>query len=176
MLGHGFRPPCGLARLSPLAHSNWSAPVKQQCLSPLAYGSVHYLCALVACAVRVRYLCVVHVACAMPLRSACALCLCIVRSACTLCLCVVRVAYTLCTLPASFACALCLCVVRTPPARCVRCLRTLPACCTCCLQRHTLHPTGSRLSHCQPSVSLQVPMGAGPTHGTMFHSVMFGRG
>ena len=156
----GLDPPCGSAHLSPSAHSDQSTPVQPQCLGPLAFGSVHCLYALPAHAVRVCCMCVACVRClrALPACAACASCV----------------------LPVRFVCAL---YLRTLPARCLHavsvcctlCLHNLPMRCACCLLRH-VHPTGLRLSYCQPSASLQVPMGARPTHVTMSHSTMFRRG
>ena len=114
MFGHGFGPSCGSVGLSPLAHSDWSAPVQPQCLGPLVYGLVHCLCALPVCAACARcmyalptrclcFVCVaLHAACALLACAAYALCL---RVAYALCL---RAAYALCALPARCACCLCM--------------------------------------------------------------------
>ena len=102
MLGHGFGPPCGSIRLSPLAHSDWSSSV--QCLGPLTYGSMHYLCALLVCAVCAHCLCV------LPAYSTCALSTLHACSPCALCLCTlpVRCAHYLLTLLARSAYVLCM--------------------------------------------------------------------
>ena len=107
----GLDPPCGSAHLSPSAHSDQSTLVQPQCLSPLAFGSVHCLYALLAHAVHVCCMCVACVRClrALPARRACYLCSLSARFTYALCL---HVACMLCLCVVHFACTICLCVVR----------------------------------------------------------------
>ena len=154
MLGHGFAPShVAQPNSAPLAQSGKSTPVKPQSIVPLACGSVHSPCALLACtllgcAARVHCL---GAACARGLGAACAPYL---RT---------RPVGAACARSLGVACGRCLCA-RPVGTACARGLWALPVRSACGRSLWT-QPVGAACARCLGAVPVRSARGAAWARG-----------
>ena len=117
----------------------------------LGLGAPCVSCARFLCAGPARCLRCSHLACAV--HAACLSCARCLPTLCALPACTVRSSCLCCAQGLAFACALCVMLAQCECSACTLCMLPSEAC-----------------------TSDRVPMGAGSTHGTLSHSIKFGRG